>query len=71
MKKDLPIWMISGSKDPLSKGGKTVRHLARLYDKLAGNKVEVLLLSGARHEVLNEKNKEELFVAISERLLQH
>lgn len=61
IRKDLPIFIISGDRDPVGGNGKLV---SRLYEKyidagLAG--VSMKLYPEARHEILNELNKEEVY----------
>lgn len=56
--KSLPIIILSGSMDPV--GAKTVKSLYNIYLKLGINDVELKLYEGARHEILNEINREEV-----------
>jgi alpha-beta hydrolase superfamily lysophospholipase len=70
--KDLPILLIAGDKDPVGRKGKGVRKLA---DQLRGaglDAVELRLYPGARHELVNETNRDEVHadvVAFLERTL--
>jgi len=54
----LPIFIIAGSEDPVSNGGKTLKILHRLYEDIGIKDVALKLYDGARHELLNELNKE-------------
>ena len=57
---DLPIYLISGDKDPVGMNGKGVKSLHEfLIQKFY--KTEINLVAGARHEVFNEINKQESF----------
>jgi alpha-beta hydrolase superfamily lysophospholipase len=57
---DLPIYLISGDKDPVGINGKGVKSLHEfLIQKFY--KTEINLVAGARHEVFNEINKQESF----------
>ncbi len=56
--KSLPIFIISGSKDPV--GATTVPKLYKIYLGLGLNDVEMKLYENARHEILNEINREEV-----------
>jgi alpha-beta hydrolase superfamily lysophospholipase len=57
---DLPIYLISGDQDPVGINGKGVLSLHEfLIQKFY--KTEINLVSGSRHEVFNEINKEESF----------
>lgn len=57
---DLPIYIMSGDKDPVGKNGKGVLRLKDRYVNLGVKKVSWKLYEGGRHEMLNEINKEEV-----------
>jgi len=57
---DLPLLIVSGDADPLAQGGNAVRALAEGYRAAGLTDVEVHLYPGARHEVLNETNRDEV-----------
>jgi alpha-beta hydrolase superfamily lysophospholipase len=60
IEKDIPLLISIGSEDPLG-GEKSVQTLAEKYisrSKLTD--VEVVIYQGARHEIFNETNKEEV-----------
>lgn len=59
--KTLPILLISGDKDPVGEFGKGVLHLGYLLKMNGYQKVRVRLYRGARHEILNEINKEDVY----------
>ena len=61
IKKDLPIFIISGDKDPVGKYGESVNKLYGKYKESGIENVTIKLYSGARHEILNEINKQEVF----------
>jgi len=54
----LPTLIISGDKDPVGGFGKYVKSLSKLWQKTGHTHITTQLLSGARHEVLNETDKE-------------
>ena len=58
--KDIPTLVISGEDDPVGDYGKGVRYV---YDGLKGRgaDAELLLYPGARHELFNETNRDEVF----------
>ena len=58
--KDLPILLLAGDKDPVGRKGKGVRELAELLVAAGMVDVEVTLYPGARHEVINETNRDEV-----------
>ncbi len=55
----LPIHLVSGQDDPLALGGAFVEMVADRY-RQAGAEVTVVLYEGARHEVFNETNRDEV-----------
>jgi len=59
MKKDLPILFLSGAEDPVGGWGKGVKKAAARFRWVAMRDVTVKLYPGARHEMLNEFNKQE------------
>jgi alpha-beta hydrolase superfamily lysophospholipase len=52
--------MIAGSKDPVGLKGKGVLALAKRYKKNRMADVTWRIYEGARHEVLNETNRDEV-----------
>jgi len=57
--KDLPIYVISGSRDPVSAGTKMLQPMLAQY-QAAGLNVQHKFYPEARHELLNETNREEV-----------
>jgi alpha-beta hydrolase superfamily lysophospholipase len=58
--KDLPILLIAGDRDPVGRKGKGVRMLANQLQSGGLHDVEVRLYPGARHELVNETNRDEV-----------
>ena len=60
IRKDLPLLLIAGDKDGVGANGKLVK---KLYKKFAdlGLNPQMKLYEGARHEVLNEINRDEVY----------
>lgn len=56
----LPILMFSGDKDPVGEMGKGVTKVAENYKKNGNAALTFNLYEGGRHEMLNEKNNEEV-----------
>lgn len=56
----LPILIISGTADPVGSYGKTVERLFDVYDKNGIDSLSMRLYDGARHELLNEINRDEV-----------
>jgi alpha-beta hydrolase superfamily lysophospholipase len=60
IRKDLPVLLVSGTDDPLAGGGAAVELVAARYRDSGIRDVQVRLYPGARHEVLNEINRDEV-----------
>ncbi|MCA9611396.1 MAG: alpha/beta hydrolase [Sandaracinus sp.] len=57
--KALPIYVVSGERDPVGGNGAGPKKLVELYRAAGISDVTLDLLPGARHEVLNETNRDE------------
>ncbi|MFV0251864.1 MAG: alpha/beta hydrolase [Beutenbergiaceae bacterium] len=57
---DLPILMVSGDADPLAGGGVLIEAVAQRYRDAGVRDVAVKLYPQARHELLNETNRDEV-----------
>lgn len=60
IRKDFKLMIACGSDDPVSAQAKQVRKLNAFYEKL-GLKPELKIYEGARHEILNETNNQEVY----------
>jgi alpha-beta hydrolase superfamily lysophospholipase len=60
IKRTLPLYVFSGSSDPVGNMGASTTALVNTYRKLGVNDLEFVLYPGARHETLNETNREEV-----------
>ncbi|MCL2764085.1 MAG: lysophospholipase [Treponema sp.] len=58
--KSLSVYVFSGSADPVGDMGKSPTALVNEYRNLGINDLEFVLYPGARHEILNETNREEV-----------
>lgn len=68
---DLPIFLLSGDKDPVGNFSKGVLQASEVYKKLGMRNVTVRLYKEGRHEILNEINKEEVYQDIIDWLNTH
>ncbi len=69
----LPIFIASGAQDPVGEFGAGIRRLASAYARVGLKDVTVKLYPGARHEILNETNRDEVeadFLAFAERAVK-
>lgn len=60
MDRATPILIVSGGDDPVGRMGKAVGTLKKQYDRLGMRDVSTRVYAGARHEILNELNHEEV-----------
>jgi alpha-beta hydrolase superfamily lysophospholipase len=60
-KKDLPIYVISGEKDPVGGYGKEITKFLSVLKKCEFTNVSSKLYPECRHEILNELNHDEVF----------
>ena len=61
IRKDLGIFVISGSDDPVTNYSKDVKKLSDMYKKLGVKNVQSKVYEGLRHEILNEDSREEVY----------
>ena len=60
MKKDLPVWFLAGASDPVGNMGKGVQQAYDAFCKAGMKNVSITLYEG-RHEMLNEKNRTQVY----------
>jgi len=71
IRKDLPILIASGDADPLAGGGALIQLLGQRYRDAGLADVSVTLYPAARHEILNESNRDEVTAHIVAWLRAH
>nr|WP_106784474.1 alpha/beta hydrolase [Lysinibacillus timonensis] len=71
IRKDLPVLLVSGSADPVGQNGKGVYKVANQLKNAGLENVVVYLFEDMRHEILNEKNKQQVFNVIARWLKKH
>lgn len=59
--KDLPLLLVSGADDPVGSFGKGVKKVYEQYQKAEIKDVTMKLYEGDRHEILNEKDKDQVY----------
>jgi alpha-beta hydrolase superfamily lysophospholipase len=64
--RDLPILLLSGEQDPLGGFAKDVIRIRNRYQAIGCTDVTMKLYPGARHELLHELNREEVYADILE-----
>ncbi len=68
---DLPMLFVSGDKDPVGENGKGVERAVKRYEKAGAEDIFLKLYAGARHELVNETNRGEVYDDIAEWVLEH
>jgi alpha-beta hydrolase superfamily lysophospholipase len=58
--KELPVFVIAGRHDPVSGGGRSLQQLLGAYATAGLTRVESRFYDQARHELLNETNRDEV-----------
>ncbi|WP_307337641.1 alpha/beta fold hydrolase [Metabacillus malikii] len=58
--KNLPIFFVSGAKDPVGKASKGVSDVIEQYKRYQISNIEYKFYDEARHEILNELNRDEV-----------
>ncbi|MBT9553918.1 MAG: alpha/beta hydrolase [Hydrogenophaga sp.] len=71
IRSDLPVLIASGDADPLAGGGALIQLLGQRYRDAGLVDVTVKLYPGARHEILNESNRDEVTADIVAWLRAH
>lgn len=61
MYKTTPVYLFSGDRDPVGQNGKGVQKVAEFFRTAGCTDVTVKLYPGARHEMLNERNRQEVY----------
>jgi alpha-beta hydrolase superfamily lysophospholipase len=64
-KLELPMFIISGERDPVGAYGKDIKRLLSTYKKVGFTNIAYKLYPDCRHELLNELNKEEVYTDIN------
>ncbi|MCL2007670.1 MAG: lysophospholipase [Treponema sp.] len=71
IRKELPVYIFSGSADPVGDMGESPAALIVAYRRLEIRDLESVLYPDARHEPLNETNREEVEASMLSWLLRH
>lgn len=59
--KDIPLYIISGDKDPVGSYGKEIKNYVTILKKLNFTNVTHKLYPDCRHELINELNKDDVY----------
>ena len=61
MPKSLPVLFAWGEEDPVGDYGKGVRRVIRQFQEVGMEQVDTMAYPGCRHEILNEKNRMQVY----------
>ncbi|MFZ9886215.1 MAG: alpha/beta hydrolase [Myxococcota bacterium] len=61
IRRDLPLYVFTGEMCPVGQNLKSVRQLLGAYQRAGLTRVEHRFYEGARHEILNETNRQEVY----------
>lgn len=64
IRKDLPMLLISGDKDPVGDAGMGVKRVYRQYKKAGIRNVALKLYENDRHEILNENDRADVYADV-------
>ena len=67
----LPIYIVAGSDDPVGEKGKGPTAVAKMYRDLHLEEVELTLYQNARHEILNETNRKDVYKDLKDWINDH
>lgn len=60
LRSDLPVYLLSGGRDPVGHEGRGTERLARALRAAGSRDVTLRLYAGARHDLLHETNRDEV-----------
>ncbi len=67
---NLPIFLVAGAADPVGDNGKGVTEVYNKYKNAGLSNVEIKLYEDARHEILNEINRDDVYRVVRELILK-
>jgi alpha-beta hydrolase superfamily lysophospholipase len=70
MPQELPVLFVSGAEDPVGVYGEAVTKVYESYKEIGMEHVQLKLYAGDRHEILNEKDRKDIYGDIYRWLLQ-
>lgn len=71
IKQDMPVLIVSGSDDPVGHFGKDIPKVAKKLREVGMRKVEEKIYRGDRHEILNEKDRAQVYADLKDWILSH
>jgi len=68
---DMPLLILAGEQDPVGENTKGVRRVYERYNAAGCPDITIGFYEGARHEILNETNREEVYLDILKWIEEH
>ena len=62
MPKNLPVFFVAGSMDPVGDFGKGVLKVVDMFQKIGMKNVKAKLYEDDRHEILNETDRSQVYM---------
>ncbi len=66
VRRDLPVYLVGGGKDPATDGGKAVENLTQRMKRMGFSNLVSTIYRETRHESLNEINRDEITAAFAD-----
>ena len=70
VRKDLPVFFMSGAEDPVGDRGEGVKKAYELLKKVGYSKLDIKLYQDDRHEILNESDKDVVYKDLETWIMQ-
>jgi alpha-beta hydrolase superfamily lysophospholipase len=67
----LPVYIVAGSEDPVGDHGNGPKKVGEMYRARQLEEVTVNIFEGARHEILNETNRQDVYKDLLEWISEH
>ena len=70
VRKDLPVFFVSGAEDPVGDCGEGVKKVYQLFKSVGYSKLDIKLYKDDRHEILNESDKDVVYKDLENWIMQ-
>lgn len=70
VRKDLPVFFMSGLEDPVGDCGEGVKKAYELFKRVGYSKLDIKLYEGDRHEILNESDRDVVYKDLEDWIMQ-
>ncbi len=70
MRKDLPVFFMSGAEDPVGDRGEGVKKAYELLKRVGYSNLDIKLYEDDRHEILNESDRDVVYKDLENWIMQ-